>query len=93
MRKVALLSPDSTPSQLYVDFTTLRRRVSRVAETTLDFLLVGAVVYAIDKLETSHWFRRPLDPLSGGGNSCPRTGQMELAFVCCQRLPWLFVGR
>ena len=60
--KIELVCPGSTPSQLYVDFATFLRRVRRVSETTLDFLLVGAVVYAIDKLvlrssADDHWTR------------------------------------
>lgn len=48
--KITLASQDGFASQLYIDFTTLLRRVRPPGETALDFLLVGAIVYALDKL-------------------------------------------
>src|SRR5438132_6464010 len=48
--QVDLSGPDDFCTQLYVDFTTLFRRIRQPSEAALDFLLVASVVYALDKL-------------------------------------------
>lgn len=48
--EIKLLSDGKALSDLYFDFSTLLRTVPQPSETALDFLLVAATVYSIDKL-------------------------------------------
>lgn len=48
--KIKLLLDGNVLSDLYFDFSTLLRAVPQPSETALDFLLVAATVYALDKL-------------------------------------------
>lgn len=47
---IKLLLDGNVLSDLYFDFSTLLRAVPHPSETALDFLLVAATVYALDKL-------------------------------------------
>lgn len=47
---IKLLLDGNVLSDLYFDFSTLLRAVPQPSETALDFLLVAATVYALDKL-------------------------------------------
>src|SRR5690349_14990167 len=47
---IRVLSDGTVISDLYFDFSTLLRAVRQPSETALDFLLVAASVYALDKL-------------------------------------------
>lgn len=47
---IKLLSDGIVMSDLYFDFSTLLRAVPQPSEAALDFLLVAATVYALDKL-------------------------------------------
>ena len=60
--QVLLSGSDGRSTQLYIDFTTLFSRVKLPSDAGLDFLLVGSIVYALDKLvprtlAEDHWSR------------------------------------
>jgi hypothetical protein len=62
---IKVLSDGTALSDLYFDFSSLLRAVPQPSETALDFLLVAATVYALDKLvprsEASDGWQRSLD--------------------------------
>ncbi len=49
---IKVLSEGTVVSDLYFDFSSLLRAVPQPSETALDFLLVAATVYTLDKLVT-----------------------------------------
>lgn len=48
--QISLTGAESLRSQLYIDFTTLLRRLHEPSDAALDFLIVASTVYALDKL-------------------------------------------